>query len=125
MLADRVGPPGGLGGEIGHEAPPTGRGRGVARLAIEGHLALVRVEIGQRPQQQGLARSRGPAHGDARAGGQVEAFEGNPRTPEGTDREHRNDDRRRSSRRRVTQGVAPSDSQKSRAGSISPIPVSL
>ena len=72
MIAHPVGPPAGLGRQIGHLATPLGRAYGITRLALQGELANIGIEIGDGTQQQALAGARGAPHGQAFARRQIE-----------------------------------------------------
>ena len=69
MRRDGVVPPAGLGGAVNDAAAPGGRGEGSAVMAVERHVALVRIKVGDHAQQQALPRTRRSGDGDALAGG--------------------------------------------------------
>ena len=64
VLANSVGPPGGLGRDEPNLSAPLRTGHARARDAAEPDVALVPVEIGDRAQQQRLSGSGGTSQRD-------------------------------------------------------------
>jgi hypothetical protein len=68
VLADVLGPPLALGHHQGHRTPPFRGWQRRTSGTIERRLALVRIEVGNGTQQQGLATARCPVNADALGG---------------------------------------------------------
>jgi hypothetical protein len=61
-------PPAGLGRHIGHHAPPFRRRHAGARRAVQDGIALMRIEIGNHPQEHAFSGSGLASNRDTFAG---------------------------------------------------------
>lgn len=69
MGPDVVVPPEGVGGQQPDLPTPGGTGQGVLGGAVQGHGALVGIEVGKGPEQEGFTGAGRPAQAEAGGGG--------------------------------------------------------